>query len=291
MMKHFRTILAAVLFLGAGVKVTAADTNIAQRLNFAIIATYEETTTNTIVHYSRTNILVTPTSTNLHPTYYSTITNHVIKTILFNAPNVVKAIAVDLDMFRGPVGSATNLSNGSLYRKVDINTGEESIVIRKTVGSTIIETNVTSFFGGPAAISNNFDTVDEIATSSQTASGIKTNLAASMNDVSFVSSNLQFSVTNCYGTSFLTTFATSRVKNLMATGAGAFFVNINTLVSSTNNPTVTTNVIVVTNYTVVTGPTNVYSVDTVVTNVNTGITNVTGPAHGTFSTTVGTIIK
>jgi len=33
-----------------------------------------------------------------------------------------------------------------------------------------------------------------------------------MNDVSFTSSNLQFSVTNAYGTSFLNTFATSRLK-------------------------------------------------------------------------------
>jgi len=80
---------------------------------------------------------------------------------------VVQAIAVDLDMFRGPVGSATNLSNGSLYRKVDINTGEESIVIRKSVGSTIIETNVTSFFGGRLPLPTIFDTMDEIATSSQ----------------------------------------------------------------------------------------------------------------------------
>jgi len=78
----------------------------------------------------------------------------------------------------------------------------------------------------------------------------------------------------------------------MATGAGTFFVNINTLVSSTNNPALTNNPIVVTNYVLATaGLTNIYNVTTVVTNYNTGITNVTGPAHGTFSTTVGTIIK
>ena len=315
------------MVLGVAAKLQAADTNVYQLINLTVIGTYEEVATNVI--YSKTNITSTNgfTSTNgLLP--ISSITNRTIRTLLINSPNVVKAIATDLNKYRSIVpsnhmvgtnmvtnqvnvtGTTNYLVGGYLYRKVNINSGQESIVIRKPHGTTNYDEDVTRFFGtnadGSFSISNNFNTTDEIATTVQAGAGFKTNLTASMNSISFTSSNLSFSITNAYNTSFLTTFGNTRVKNLMASGSGTFFVNIATPYNSTNHPdtdpfygvtNATTNMIALTNYTLNTnfpyntpGATNKY--DTASNSVVFyGVTNVAGPAHATINTTVGVVAK
>ncbi len=288
----------ALLSLGRELR---ADTNTTlQMLNFSVFGTYEEINTNANAFTSPTNLLIFTNSASIRHTnrlVYSTMTNHTIKTIFFGAPNVVKAIAVDLNLFQGSTATDTNLSNALLYRKVT--NGIESIVLRKAHARTNIEVDVTSFFGGPSAIANNFTTTGDLSTSVQSTNGIKTNLTVSLNSISFASSNLSFGLTNCYNTSFATTLGTNRVGNIMASGCGTFYVNVGTLFSSTNHlpsdapylaTTPTTNTITVYSYSLINtvGTNNYYGVSS-----NTllwdFVTNVAGPAHGTFSTTLGSL--
>src|SRR5206468_442347 len=98
----------------------------------------------------------------------ATTTNVTIRTAVLTSANLVRALAADLGMDQGSLAANTNLVGGRLIRKVDLNSGNENIVIRKGTN----EVDVTGFF---TTVANNFNTSSEVTETQTKTTGTTTN--------------------------------------------------------------------------------------------------------------------